>query len=115
MKAFKLAICAATASLALAGTASAAEVSFNVGIANDYAFRGISQTDEGVQVFGGVDVSEGMFYAGAWASNVDFGDGTDGEIDLYAGIKPSAGPVSLDFGFLYYGYINEPSGADWSQ
>ncbi|MDP1736023.1 MAG: TorF family putative porin [Caulobacter sp.] len=115
MKALKLALCAATASFAMAGAASAQTVSFNVGVASDYVFRGISQTDENVQVFGGVDLTQDIFYAGAWVSNVDFGDGTDAEFDLYAGFKPTLGAVTLDFGAIYYGYINEPSGADWAQ
>jgi uncharacterized protein (TIGR02001 family) len=77
-------------------------------------WRGVSQTDEGPQLFGGVDFSSGIFYAGAWASNVDFYDSTDAEIDLYAGIKPTAGPVTFDLAALYYGYVNEPSGADYA-
>ncbi|MFZ5668942.1 MAG: TorF family putative porin [Pseudomonadota bacterium] len=115
MKALRLALCAATASFAMAGAASAQEVSFNIGVASDYVFRGVSQTDEDVQIFGGADVTVDQFYAGVWASNVDFGDGTDGEVDLYAGVKPTAGPVTFDFGAIYYGYVNEPSGADWAQ
>lgn len=114
MKALKLAICAAAASLALGGTAYAQDVSFNVGVASDYVWRGVSQTDEGPQLFGGVDFSSGIFYAGAWASNVDFYDSTDAEIDLYAGITPTAGPVTFDLAALYYGYVNEPSGADYA-
>lgn len=115
MKALKIALCGATASLMMAGAASANDFSFNVGVASDYVFRGASQTDESPQIFGGVDYSNGMFYAGAWASNVDFGDSTDAEIDLYAGVKPTFGDVSFDFGALYYGYVNEPGGADWAQ
>lgn len=116
MKFLKLAICAATASLALGGAAYAQEVSFsaNAGIASDYIFRGVSQTDEGPQIFGGADLSSGIFYAGVWASNVDFYDSTDAEIDLYAGIKPTLGPVALDLGAIYYGYLNEPGGADYA-
>jgi len=116
MKFLKLAICAATASLALGGAAYAQEVNFsaNAGIASDYIFRGVSQTDEGPQIFGGADLSSGIFYAGVWASNVDFYDSTDAEIDLYAGIKPTVGPVSLDLGAIYYGYLNEPSAADYA-
>lgn len=116
MKALKLAICAAAASLALGGTAYAQEVDFsvNVGVASDYVFRGASQTDEGPQIFGGADLSSGIFYAGVWASNVDFGDETDAEIDLYAGIKPVVGPVTLDLAAIYYGYLNEPSGAEYA-
>jgi uncharacterized protein (TIGR02001 family) len=114
MKALKLAICAATASLALGGAAYAQDVSFNVGVASDYVYRGVSQTDEGAQLFGGADFSSGIFYAGAWASNVDFGDGTDAEYDFYAGVKPTAGPVSLDLGVIYYGYLNDPTGSDYA-
>lgn len=114
MKALKLAICAATASLALGGTAYAQDFSFNVGVASDYVFRGVSQTDEAPQVFGGVDVTIDKFYAGAWASNVDFYDSTDAEIDLYAGYKPEVGGLTFDFGVLYYGYVNEPGGADYA-
>lgn len=114
----RLSLAAATASLALAGAAQAQEgpvsLSFNVGAATEYVFRGVSQTDEDPQVFGGVDASLGSIgYAGVWASNVDFGDGTDFEYDLYGGVRPTVGALTLDLGVIYYGYAGQPSGADW--
>jgi uncharacterized protein (TIGR02001 family) len=119
MKALKFALLGAAASLAMGGSAlaqdePAVDVSFNLGVASDYVFRGVSQTDEGIQVFGGADVTSGILYAGVWASNVDFLDTTDAEVDLYAGVRPTAGPVALDFGAIYYAYIDEPSGADYN-
>lgn len=115
MKALKIALLAATAAVTFGGTALAEDlsVSYNVGVASDYVFRGFSQTDGNAQVFGGVDLTSGIFYAGAWASNVDFYDSTDAEIDLYAGITPTAGPVSFDLAAIYYGYVNAPGGADY--
>lgn len=118
MKTLKLSLAAAAAALSMGGAAYAADdsgpsVSFNVGAASDYVFRGVSQTDEDPQVFGGVDVAYGKFYVGAWASNVDFYDSTDAEYDLYVGYKPTLGAVSLDLAAIRYGYIDAPSGADY--
>lgn len=117
MRTLKIALAAAVGSLALAGAAQAQDegpsFSFNIGATSDYVFRGFSQTDEDPAVQGGVDASYGMFYAGAWASNVDFGDSTDFEFDLYAGVKPTVGAVTLDLGVIYYGYADQPSGADY--
>lgn len=119
MKALKLSLLAAVGSLALAGAAHAQDEggfkpAFNVGVASDYVFRGFSQTDEDVQVFGGVDITLGSIgYAGVWASNVDFLDSTDFEFDVYAGIKPTLGAVTLDLGVIYYGYADQPGGADY--
>lgn len=104
------AIAAMTAAPALAQDFSP---SFNVGAATDYVWRGVSQTDENPQLSAGVDTTLwNLGYAGAWISNVDFNNGTDAELDLYAGIKPQVGPVTLDLGVIYYGYINRPSGPD---
>ena len=120
MRTLKLALVAAVGSLALAGAAQAQEddsafkLSFNVGANTDYVFRGVSQTDEDPSVFGGVDATIGSIgYAGVWVSNVDFLDSTDLEFDLYAGIKPTVGAVTLDLGVIYYGYTDQPSGADY--
>ena len=111
-----LALAAALSALA-AGPALAQDegidVEFNLGAATDYVFRGVSNTDENPQIFGGVDATAGLFYAGVWVSNVDYNDGTDAEYDLYAGITPTVGAVSLDLGVLYYGYVDAPSGADY--
>lgn len=121
MKALKLALLGACGALALGATAAQAQeadagpvkLSFNVGAATDYVFRGVSQTNEDPQVFGGVDATIGSIgYAGIWASNVDFGNSTDLEVDVYGGIKPTAGPVSFDIGVIYYGYTDKPSGPD---
>jgi uncharacterized protein (TIGR02001 family) len=115
MTSFKLAAVAATAALAI-GTAAQAQdapsVSFNVGVASDYMFRGYSQTDSNPQIYGGADLGIGIFYAGTWLSNVDFGDSTSMEYDLYAGFKPTLGPVALDIGIFRYGYTNQEDGAN---
>jgi uncharacterized protein (TIGR02001 family) len=88
------------------------EVSWTVGVASDYVFRGFSQTDEGGQVFGSVDVTVGDFYAGAWASNVDFPNGTDGEIDLYGGYRSEVQGFEVDLGVVAYLYPSQPDNAD---
>jgi uncharacterized protein (TIGR02001 family) len=112
MRTLKLALAAAAASLCFAGAAQAQEdagpsFSFNLGAATEYVFRGFSQTDEDPQVFGGIDATYGIAYAGVWVSNVDFLDSTDAEFDLYAGIKPTAGPITFDLGVIYYGYVDK--------
>lgn len=118
MRTLKLALVAAVGSLALAGAAQAQEdsafkLSFNIGANTDYVFRGISQTDEDPSVFGGVDATIGSIgYAGVWVSNVDFGNGTDAEYDIYAGIKPTLGAVTFDLAAIYYGYVDSPSGSN---
>src|SRR5258707_7810164 len=118
MKALKLAFLAGAATLALGSAAYADDakpfsITFNVGAATDYEFRGVSQTNNNGQVFGGADATIGSLgYAGVWLSNVDFLNGTNMEYDLYAGIKPTLGPVTFDLGVIRYGYTSQPSGPD---
>lgn len=132
---------AATAAVALAAPASAGDLfgrrdggsikdapaeaprrcsfSMNIGGTTDYVFRGISQSMEDPTVQGGVDATCGMFYAGVWGSGVDFVQGNGGpgsgdaniEVDLYAGIKPTWGPLTFDLGVIYYAYPGAEDGA----
>lgn len=77
---------------------------------NDYIFRGLSQTRRDPAVQGGADIGYGWFYAGTFLSNVDFkypeGGVNDAkaEFDIYAGIKPKVGDVTLDLGIITYNY-----------
>lgn len=99
--------------IAAAGPSSPFDVSFNLAVTSDYVYRGISQTNEDAALQGGVDVTAGSFYAGAWASNVDFGDDTHAEVDVYAGYKPQVAGWTLDLGLIYYEYLGQPSNANW--
>jgi uncharacterized protein (TIGR02001 family) len=97
------------------------QVTANFAIASEYVFRGFSQSAERPALQGGLDVTYKWFYAGAWGSLIDFGEdpirpGQDiahTEIDYYAGIKPSLGPLTLDIGVIYYTYPKafDPGGA----
>ena len=107
----------ATGLIGLAAPASAQsdiDVAFNAGIVTDYVFRGFSQTGEDPAIQGGVDLTAGSFYAGAWASNVDFGDDTDAEFDIYGGYRTEAAGFALDFGVIGYLYAGAPDGADYN-
>ncbi len=101
-------LAAVAASPALAQEeAPALGVSFNIGAFSDYVFRGVSQTDENPAIQGGADISYGLFYAGVWASNVDFNSAAENEVDLYIGFKPSLGPIDFDLGVVTYIYPDE--------
>jgi uncharacterized protein (TIGR02001 family) len=91
----------------MAGVAQAAEFSGNVAYTNDYRFRGISQTDEDMAVQGGFDIDFGNgFYAGTWASNVQFGGSI--EIDWYGGYAGEVNDdLSYDIGYMYYSYPSD--------
>ncbi len=111
-----LACAAAMAVLLTAGAASAQdspEVAWNLGVTNDYVFRGYTQTSEDPAIFGGVDVTVGSFYAGAWASNVDFGDDTDAEFDIYGGYRTEVSGFAVDVGVVGYLYVSQPAGVDY--
>lgn len=108
--------CAAAAALAVlasASTASAqdATVSVNVAVTSDYVFRGFSQTNEDPAVQAGFDITKGSFYVGAWASNVDFGDDTKAEVDVYGGYRTELAGFAVDVGLVGYGYVDSPDGA----
>jgi uncharacterized protein (TIGR02001 family) len=117
MKILKLSLLAAAATLAIGGVAHAEDASpfklaFNIGANSDYVFRGISQTNEDPSVFVGADATiASIGYAGVWVSNVDFNNGTDLEFDIYGGVRPVVGAVTLDFGAIYYGYTDQPDGS----
>ncbi|WP_439477902.1 TorF family putative porin [Brevundimonas sp.] len=111
-----LACAAAVATLLTAGAASAQEtpeIAWNLGVTTDYVFRGYSQTAEDPAIFGGVDLTVGSFYAGAWASNVEFGDDTDAEVDIYGGYRTEAAGFAVDVGVVGYLYVSAPAGADY--
>ncbi|MFZ2030099.1 MAG: TorF family putative porin [Vitreimonas sp.] len=114
----------------LIATPTFADSSFtgNVALTSDYVFRGISQTQGDPAIQGGFDFTTNVgglpVYAGAWASNLDFGSRSavhvPMELDIYGGLKPTIGPVSADFGVIGYLYPNadDPSSAglsgDWN-
>ncbi|MEQ6335280.1 MULTISPECIES: TorF family putative porin [Sphingobium] len=88
-------------------------VSGSVAMVSDYRFRGVSMTDRGMAVQGGISVShESGAYAGVWGSNLS-GWGTFGganmELDLNAGYAVDLGGATLDVGLVWYMY---PSGLD---
>jgi uncharacterized protein (TIGR02001 family) len=78
------------------------ELSATASFTTDYIFRGISNSDENPAVQPSFNAAYGMFYAGIWGSNTDFGDGI--EIDYYAGIAPTWKNFTFDIGGLYYSF-----------
>ena len=96
------------AALVLLASASIAqaEITGNASVVSDYNWRGITQTAGDPAIQGGVDYAhDSGFYAGAWGSNVDFGDCCDEnmEVDLYFGW--SGGETLVwNTGFIYYLY-----------
>ncbi|TMP43217.1 TorF family putative porin, partial [Pseudoalteromonas sp. S1688] len=67
-------------------TTAAANWSTTITAASDYTFNGVSQTDNDPALQASLDYAyDNGVYAGVWASNVDFGDDTDFELDAYVG------------------------------
>jgi len=104
----------ATALTAGAGIAQA-ELSANLGVASNYYFRGVTQTDDGAAVSGGIDYAhESGFYVGTWMSNIDFTSApkADIEIDGYAGFGGDIGDTGLNYDVSGWYYWYPGAGGD---
>ncbi len=84
-------------------------LSATAAITTDYVFRGVSQSSENPAVQASLNAGYGIFYAGIWGSNVDFGaiggrEIAPVEIDYYAGLAPTWKGIAFDFGGYFYTY-----------
>ena len=102
----------ATPVLAADEPVPAFKASGSVALVSDYRFRGVSQSNNGFAVQGGITVAhQSGLYAGFWSSNLA-GWGTFGgpnlELDLIGGYKLPVGAGTLDLGLTWYMF---PGGA----
>lgn len=122
MKNLRLAALLASASMLAASSALAADdvatqeeiaskfdVAFGVAVTTQYVSRGIPQSD-GFAVQGYIEPSYDWFYVGVWASNVGPTIASTApatlEVDVYGGIRPTFGNLTLDLGYAHYFYNN---------
>jgi hypothetical protein len=65
--------------------------------------RGISLTNHrpGAVAYG--ELHEGWFYLGGDVLNVTLPTSPSAQLDVYGGIRPVWGPLTLDFGAVYHG------------
>jgi uncharacterized protein (TIGR02001 family) len=108
---------ASFATLMLAVGPAAAEepfsISANIGVVSNYMFRGTTQTGDQPAVQGGLDFThESGFYAGTWASNVDFDEGSSESVFGTVAVDPTtaSGFAEDEDGNLIV--TGESSGAD---
>ena len=82
---------------------------FGARIQSNYIFRGISQSDnrESGQTYFEAQYLDNLFYTGFATYKVDLPTRPSMEFDLTAGIRPKWGPVTFDFGIIYYNYPGE--------
>ena len=101
-------IAIATSSLLALSASATADITATVNLTSDYTFNGVSQTGNDPALQASLDYAgDNGFYAGTWASNVDFGSGEDTNIewDAYIGKYYQLNDkIGLDAGIAYYTY-----------
>jgi opacity protein-like surface antigen len=89
--------------------ASPWDVAFGAGFTSDYIFRGITQSAHNPSANAYFEPRYNVnpylqLYTGIAGASIAFPNRAAAEIDGYAGIRPTFGPLSLDFGGIVYWY-----------
>jgi Bacterial protein of unknown function (Gcw_chp) len=85
------------------------DLAFGAGLTSDYIFRGVTQSNHNPSVNAYFEPRYNVspylqLYAGVAGSSISFPNRAAAEIDGYGGIRPTFGPLSLDFGGIVYWY-----------
>jgi uncharacterized protein (TIGR02001 family) len=88
------------------------DIAFGGLVQSDYNFRGISQSDRGPSAGGYIEprfniLPDVQLYVGLAGWSTKLPTDPTGEFNIYGGIRPTFGPLSLDLGFIYYAYPKE--------
>lgn len=94
-------------------------LSGNFSLSSDYVFRGISQTEEGVQLQGDLSWAHPVgLYVGVWSTNTHVGgEGNSIEFDPYVGFAGPFGETgfSYDVGYWHYFYPGAEADFDFGE
>jgi uncharacterized protein (TIGR02001 family) len=100
------------------------DLAFGSAVASDYIFRGVTQSNHKASVAAYFEPRYNInkdlqLYAGLGGASIDFPNRAAAEVDFYAGVRPTFGPVAFDFGIWEYWYpggqcfnSSPPGGAD---
>jgi uncharacterized protein (TIGR02001 family) len=85
------------------------DVAFGGAVMSDYIWRGITQSGHNPSVAAYTELRYNwspslQFYGGISAESIQFPNRAAAEVDYYGGVRPTFGPVALDFGYWYYSY-----------
>ncbi len=85
------------------------DLAFGSALMTDYVFRGITQSAHHPSVAAYFEpryniTPDLQLYAGVSGESIKFANQAAAEIDFYGGIRPTFGPLALDFGFWEYYY-----------
>jgi uncharacterized protein (TIGR02001 family) len=83
------------------------KVSGQTGVRSNYLWRGIDQNKYSPMGEVQVDISKGGAFGGVWLGGIDYVDGSNAELDFYAGynFEPIYG-VSFSSGVTHYEFVN---------
>ena len=101
--------------LALFSTSALAEVSGSVSLGSNYIFRGQDQNASNPAASADLSVSKNGFYAGVWASQVDYGSDVEVEYDLYFGKEFDIKSVSVNVSYIDYNYSSFSNLTDFEE
>jgi len=89
-------------------------LSANAALVSDYRFRGISLSNKDIAFQGGLDISTSSgFYVGTWGSSIEQYEGSELELDVYAGYATSFNELDFDIGILAYTYPGSDGTTYW--
>ncbi|HET7849757.1 MAG TPA: TorF family putative porin [Pseudolabrys sp.] len=85
------------------------DIAFGAAVMNDYVFRGVTQSDHKPSVAAYFEPRYNItpslqLYAGLSGESIKFANDAAAEIDFYGGVRPTFGPLALDFGIWEYYY-----------
>jgi uncharacterized protein (TIGR02001 family) len=89
-----------------------ATLSFNAGYNSSYIWRGVDQNSGSGAPYIGADLNTAIgIYVGTWTSAAS-GTNYSQEVDVYAGIKKTFGPITGDIGLQTYHYPGSTQNSD---
>ena len=102
-----------TSLIALAATGAQAQTTKQIGLMTDYLFRGITQTDNGLAVYGQAVHSVGNAYAAANFINIEAPDNAEGipvEMDISFGYNNKFDNFNIDLEVITYNFLVDSKG-----
>ena len=84
-----------------------ANITHETGVASDYVWRGVTQTQNGHSWYNTSSAwMDNGLYAGVYEGNVEFNDETDVEMDLFVGWYKQLGWLGVNLSYFKYDYMD---------